>query len=65
MYRLPLKPSILQLVKDIEEVLESYLMDNNSMAAKLNYLNAQIQNTEDLVCFLGLGLGLAFIIHVL
>jgi hypothetical protein len=51
LYRKPLSPDILNARDDIVELLESYLMDYNTLGTKIDFLRAQIQNTEELVSF--------------
>lgn len=47
----PLSDELLNGNEEIEVMLESYLMDYNTLSTKLEYLRAQIQNAEDLVRF--------------
>lgn len=49
--RSPISPEFLQSHEEIEELLESHLMDCNSLAEKIVYLLVTIQNAEDLVRF--------------
>ena len=42
---------ILKSHEEIEELLESHLMDCNSQGEKLAYLMVTMQNAEDLVSF--------------
>ena len=48
-YRYPLTSSILGTHEEIEELLESYLNDYNSIESKLVYLKQQMQSAEELV----------------
>ena len=48
-FRSPLNKDILKTHEDIEELLESHLMDCNSQGEKLAYLMVTMQNAEDLV----------------
>jgi hypothetical protein len=45
----PLSQKILGSHEEIEELLESHLMDCNSLSEKLAYLMVTMQNAEDLV----------------
>ena len=36
---------------DVSDMLESYLLDYNTLGTKLEFLKAQIQNTDELVSF--------------
>ena len=45
----PLADEILNTNEEVEVMIESYLMDYNTLSTKLEYLRAQIQNAEDLV----------------
>jgi Mg2+ and Co2+ transporter CorA len=47
--RSPLVPEILVCHEDIEELLETFLMDYNSLESKLEHLRVQIQSAEELV----------------
>ena len=49
MCSVPLRREILSSHEEIEELLESHLMDCNSLAEKLAYLMVTMQNAEDLV----------------
>ena len=42
-------PEILATHDEMEELLESYLIDCNSLEAKITYLRSQIQSAEELV----------------
>jgi Mg2+ and Co2+ transporter CorA len=49
LYKYPLTSSILGTHEEIEELLESYLNDYNSIESKLVYLKQQMQSAEELV----------------
>jgi len=49
LYRTPLSVEILSQHEEVEELLQSFVMDYNSLAASLEVLREQIQNAEDLV----------------
>jgi magnesium transporter len=49
LYKTPLRKEIMMAHEEIEELLEAYLMDSNSLEAKLGYLLVTIDNAEDLV----------------
>ena len=49
LYRYPLSPSILGTHEEMEELLENYLNDYNSIESKLLYLKQQMQSAEELV----------------
>ncbi len=48
-YRYPLAAEILSKHDEIEELLESYLLDFNALAANIEYARSQIQSAEELV----------------
>ena len=47
--RYPLSQDILKQHEEIEELLESHLLDCNSLNDDLTYLMVTIENSEDLV----------------
>jgi len=49
LYRTPLCPEILASHEDVEELLQTYVMDYDSLSTKLKCLRDKIQNAEDLV----------------
>lgn len=49
LYRLPLVSEILSRHDDIEELIESYLIDFNALELKAGYIRSQIQSAEELV----------------
>lgn len=49
LYESPLKPAILASHEDMEAMLESYLVDFNTLQTKLEYIRSQIQSAEELV----------------
>jgi len=49
LYRAPLCPEILATHEDVEELLQTYVMDYDSLSTKLKCLRDKIQNAEDLV----------------
>jgi hypothetical protein len=49
MYRSPLSEEILRTHEEMEELLESHLIDCNSLSQKLLYLLNTLQNAEDSV----------------
>jgi Mg2+ and Co2+ transporter CorA len=49
LYSFPLSKDILSAHEEIEELLESHLMDCNSLGEKLAYLMVTMQNAEDLM----------------
>ena len=51
LYRKPLTLEVLNQQDDISNLLESYLMDYHAIGTKLEFLNAQIQSSEELVSF--------------
>jgi predicted DNA binding CopG/RHH family protein len=51
LYSKPLAPEILNCKDDVADLLESYLLDYNTLGTKLEFLRAQIQNTDELVSF--------------
>ena len=50
LYRAPLTPDVLSTHERIEELLESHLLDVESLEAKLSYLLKTLQNAEASVC---------------
>lgn len=48
-YRKPYSPELLDRAEDISELLETYLMDYNTLGTKLEFLRARMQNTDELV----------------
>ena len=50
LYRAPLTPYVLSTHERIEELLESHLLDVESLEAKLSYLLKTLQNAEASVC---------------
>jgi hypothetical protein len=48
-FRFPLSQKILGVHEEVEELLESHLMDCNSLGEQLAYLMVTMQNAEDLV----------------
>jgi hypothetical protein len=54
LYAKPLQPEILHSSEEFTILVESYLMDYNSLETKLAFLKAQITNAEELVSFLWL-----------
>lgn len=51
LYNKPLSPDILNSHEEITILVESYLMDYNTLETKLEFLRAQIQNAEELMSF--------------
>ena len=51
LYSKPLVPEIMNCKDDVSDMLESYLLDYNTLGTKLEFLKAQIQNTDELVSF--------------
>jgi hypothetical protein len=49
MYRSPLSEDILRTHEEMEELLESHLIDCNSLSQRLLYLLNTLQNAEDSV----------------
>jgi C4-dicarboxylate-specific signal transduction histidine kinase len=49
LYRFPLIPEIVSRHDEIEELVESYLMDFASLESKIDYVRSQIQSSEELV----------------
>eukprot|EP01042_Synura_sphagnicola_P004810 gene4810-6123_t len=49
LYRSPLSPEVLAAHEEVEEMLQSYVMDFNSLYGKLDSLRSQIQTSQDLV----------------
>lgn len=49
LYRFPLVPEILSTHDEIEELVESYLIDFNSLELKISFVRTQIQSAEELV----------------
>jgi len=47
--RLPLSDAILSQHEEVEELLQAYFTEYNSMSSKLEDIKNQIQNAEDLV----------------
>jgi len=48
LYRIPLCPKILSAHEEIEDLLQTYAMDFDSLSTKLKFLRDRIQNAEDL-----------------
>jgi magnesium transporter len=49
LYNLPLSQEILSYHEEMEIIMESYIMDYNSLQSKLDYLKSQMQSAEELV----------------
>lgn len=49
LYRFPLVPEILSSHDEIEELIESYLIDFNTLELKVGFIRSQIQSAEELV----------------
>ena len=48
-YNVPLRPEILACHDEIEELLESYLMETNTLQVKVNNLKTNLDNAEELL----------------
>jgi Mg2+ and Co2+ transporter CorA len=51
LYRRPLESEIINSHEEVTVMVESYLMDYNTLSTKLEYLRSQIQNAEELMSF--------------
>lgn len=49
LYSIPLSPDILGSHEEVEELLQTYAMDYDSLSTKLKFLKEKIENAEDLV----------------